>query len=86
MSISPHYPLFEHMSFEHDLVLTENELQEIVNVVRSFDTQTQELIEQNRELVSLLEELTKTSTVVRFVRIKHKAKELLTKYNHLYQM
>ncbi|GEM_PF-4961030 len=85
--ISPHYPLFEHMSIEHDLVLTENELQEIINVVRSFDSQTQELIEQNRELVSVLKKMLEFKKFQReedFISIEE-LEELLTKYNHLNQ-
>ncbi|WP_099369571.1 hypothetical protein [Sphingobacterium sp. 1.A.5] len=39
-----------------------------------------ELQEQNAELVRLLEELSKTTSGSRFLKIKHEAKELLTKY------
>lgn len=82
--ISPHYPLFEHMSIEHDLTLTESELQEIINVVRSFDAQTQELIEQNAELVEMLEYIFyKTNFQNHFPTTSIKVKNLLTKYNSL---
>ena len=83
--ISPHYPLFEHMSIYHDLVLIESELQEIINVVRSFDAQTQELIEQNRELVSVLSRIVERQfdSNHSLASLNHsiaEAKELLTKY------
>lgn len=57
MSISPHYPLFEHMSIEHDLVLTENELQEIVDVVRSFDVQAKKFTDWKESMMKVHSEL-----------------------------